>query len=99
MGYTYEVDLHFWVKRSWALAGAWGARAYHLARIEAAVIREAPIERALAAAERAVEARRAVHVEVGGECAGRLERQRLDVERRRRGRSMASDSATQEQGS
>ena len=24
MGYTYEVDLHFWAKRSWALAGAWG---------------------------------------------------------------------------
>ena len=22
MGYTYEVDLHFWMKRSWALAGA-----------------------------------------------------------------------------
>ena len=38
MGYTYEVDLHFWAKRSWALAGAWGARSFHLARIEAAVI-------------------------------------------------------------
>lgn len=38
MGYTYEVDLHFWVKRSWALAGAWGSRAFHLARIEAAVV-------------------------------------------------------------
>jgi alkylation response protein AidB-like acyl-CoA dehydrogenase len=30
MGYTYEVDLHFWMKRSWALAGAWGSRAFHL---------------------------------------------------------------------
>lgn len=38
MGYTYEVDLHFWMKRAWALAGAWGDRAYHLRRIEAAVI-------------------------------------------------------------
>lgn len=38
MGYTYEVDLHFWMKRSWALAGAWGDRAFHFARIEAAVI-------------------------------------------------------------
>ena len=38
MGYTYEVDLHFWVKRSWALAGAWGSRAFHLARIDAGVI-------------------------------------------------------------
>jgi alkylation response protein AidB-like acyl-CoA dehydrogenase len=38
MGYTYEVDLHFWMKRSWALAGAWGDRAFHLARLDAAVI-------------------------------------------------------------
>lgn len=38
MGYTYEVDLHFWMKRAWALAGAWGNRAFHLSRIDAAVI-------------------------------------------------------------
>lgn len=38
MGYTYEVDLHFWMKRAWAMAGAWGDRALHLARIDAAVI-------------------------------------------------------------
>lgn len=38
MGYTYEVDLHFWMKRSWALAGAWGDRAFHQRRIDAAVI-------------------------------------------------------------
>jgi alkylation response protein AidB-like acyl-CoA dehydrogenase len=38
MGYTYEVDLHFWMKRAWALAGAWGSRAFHLARIDAAVL-------------------------------------------------------------
>lgn len=38
MGYTYEVDLHFWMKRAWALAGAWGDRAFHLRRIEEAVI-------------------------------------------------------------
>ena len=38
MGYTYEVDLHFWMKRSWALAGAWGDRAFHLARVDEAVI-------------------------------------------------------------
>lgn len=38
MGYTYEVDLHFWMKRSWALAGAWGDRAFHLRRIDEAVI-------------------------------------------------------------
>ncbi len=38
MGYTYEVDLHFWMKRAWALASAWGDRAFHLGRIDAAVI-------------------------------------------------------------
>ena len=38
MGYTYEVDLHFWMKRAWALAGAWGDRACHLKRIDQAVI-------------------------------------------------------------
>ena len=38
MGYTYEVDLHFWMKRCWALGGAWGARAFHLMRIDDAVI-------------------------------------------------------------
>jgi alkylation response protein AidB-like acyl-CoA dehydrogenase len=38
MGYTYEVDLHFWMKRSWALAGAWGDRTFHLSRIDTAVI-------------------------------------------------------------
>ena len=38
MGYTYEVDLHFWMKRSWALSGAWGDRNFHVKRIDAAVI-------------------------------------------------------------
>lgn len=38
MGYTYEVDLHFWMKRAWALSGAWGSRAFHLARVDAAII-------------------------------------------------------------
>ena len=38
MGYTYEVDLHFWMKRAWALSGAWGDRAFHLRRIDEAVI-------------------------------------------------------------
>lgn len=38
MGYTYEVDLHFWMKRSWALGGTWGSRAFHLDRIDRAVI-------------------------------------------------------------
>lgn len=38
MGYTYEVDLHFWMKRSWALCGAWGDRAFHVRRIDEAVL-------------------------------------------------------------
>ena len=38
MGYTYEVDLHFWMKRSWALAGAWGSRGFHMQRLDQAVI-------------------------------------------------------------
>lgn len=38
MGYTYEVDLHYWMKRAWALAGAWGDRAFHLRRVDDAVI-------------------------------------------------------------
>jgi alkylation response protein AidB-like acyl-CoA dehydrogenase len=38
MGYTYEVDLHFWMKRAWALSGAWGDRAFHAQRIEHAVL-------------------------------------------------------------
>ena len=38
MGYTYEVDLHFWMKRTWALAGAWGSRAFHLKRVDEAVL-------------------------------------------------------------
>ena len=38
MGYTYEVDLHFWMKRVWALSGAWGDRAFHVKRIDDAVI-------------------------------------------------------------
>ena len=38
MGYTYEVDLHFWMKRAWALIGAWGDRASHQGRVDAAVL-------------------------------------------------------------
>lgn len=38
MGYTYEVDLHFWIKRAWALSGGWGDRAFHVRRIGDAVI-------------------------------------------------------------
>ena len=30
MGYSWEVDLHFYMKRAWALAGAWGDRSFHV---------------------------------------------------------------------
>lgn len=38
MGYTYEVDLHFWIKRAWALSGAWGSRGFHSRRVDDAII-------------------------------------------------------------
>ncbi|PWR17558.1 acyl-CoA dehydrogenase family protein [Zavarzinia compransoris] len=38
MGYTYEVDLHFFMKRAWALAGVWGDRHYHLDRLSRMVL-------------------------------------------------------------
>ena len=43
MGYTYEGNLHFWMKRAWALAGAWGDRAFHLDRVEKAITGSMPI--------------------------------------------------------
>ena len=33
MGYSWEVDLHFYMKRAWALTGAWGGRGFHLRRL------------------------------------------------------------------
>ena len=42
MGYTYEVDLHYWMKRAWALAGAWGDRAFHERRVAQAVLDPSP---------------------------------------------------------
>ena len=38
MGYTFEVDLHFYMKRAWALIGQWGDRSYHVRRIDEAVL-------------------------------------------------------------
>jgi alkylation response protein AidB-like acyl-CoA dehydrogenase len=33
IGYTWEVDLHLWMKRAWSLDLAWGSAAYHRARV------------------------------------------------------------------
>lgn len=34
MGYTFEVDLHLFMKRAWALCGEWGDRNYHMKKSE-----------------------------------------------------------------
>lgn len=33
IGYSYEYDLHLWMKRAWALAAAWGDASWHRARV------------------------------------------------------------------
>ncbi len=38
MGYTYEVDLHLFMKRAWALCGEWGDRSYHMKKLEELVL-------------------------------------------------------------
>lgn len=37
IGYTVEYDLHLYVKRSWALASAWGSEAHHRGVVAAAL--------------------------------------------------------------
>jgi alkylation response protein AidB-like acyl-CoA dehydrogenase len=37
MGYSWELDLHFFMKRAWALAAAWGERSFHARRLQALV--------------------------------------------------------------
>ncbi len=38
MGYTWEVDLHIYMKRAWALAGAWGDTGFHKQRVADALL-------------------------------------------------------------
>jgi alkylation response protein AidB-like acyl-CoA dehydrogenase len=33
MGYTWEVDLHIFMKKAWALTNCWGDNAFHKARV------------------------------------------------------------------
>jgi alkylation response protein AidB-like acyl-CoA dehydrogenase len=33
MGYTWEVDLHIFMKKGWALANTWGDGGYHKRRV------------------------------------------------------------------
>ena len=44
MGYTYEVPLHYWMKKTWALAGLWGDKSFHEARIENAILNNGAFE-------------------------------------------------------
>ena len=38
MGYSYEYDLHLWMKRAWALARTWGDASWHRDRVARAIL-------------------------------------------------------------
>ncbi len=38
MGYSFEYDLHLYLKRAWALAAAWGDAAWHRGRVGRAIL-------------------------------------------------------------
>jgi Acyl-CoA dehydrogenases len=38
IGYSYEYDLHLWMKRAWALASTWGDAAWHRDRVARAIL-------------------------------------------------------------
>ena len=38
MGYSFEYDLHLYMKRAWALAASWGDAAWHRARVGRAIL-------------------------------------------------------------
>jgi len=38
MGYSFEYDLHLFMKRAWALAATWGDAAWHRARVGRAIL-------------------------------------------------------------
>src|SRR5450756_1228765 len=40
IGYTWECDLHLYLKRAWALAESWGSSADHRSRILASLVDE-----------------------------------------------------------
>ena len=40
MGYTWEVDLHIFMKRAWALANTWGDAGFHKSRVADAIFAE-----------------------------------------------------------
>lgn len=42
IGYTFEYDLHLWMKRTWALAASWGDAAYHRNRVGLSILGPQP---------------------------------------------------------
>ncbi|MHC4422836.1 MAG: acyl-CoA dehydrogenase family protein, partial [Planctomycetota bacterium] len=38
IGYTWEEDLHIWMRRAWSLELAWGGSAFHRGRVADAVL-------------------------------------------------------------
>ena len=40
LGYTWEQDLHVWMRRAWTLDLAWGSTAWHRARVASALFEE-----------------------------------------------------------
>jgi len=38
LGYTWEQDLHIWMRRAWSLELAWGSSAWHRARVASALL-------------------------------------------------------------
>lgn len=45
LGYTWEQDLHVWMRRAWSLDLAWGSTAWHRARLAQALFEDAtPVE-------------------------------------------------------
>jgi alkylation response protein AidB-like acyl-CoA dehydrogenase len=38
LGYTWEQDLHVWMRRAWSLDASWGSSAFHRKRLASAVI-------------------------------------------------------------
>ena len=42
IGYTYEHELHLWMKRTWTLASQWGDPSFHRRRVTAAVLADDP---------------------------------------------------------
>lgn len=40
IGYTWEQDLHIWMRRAWSLEQSWGRSAFHHARVREALLEE-----------------------------------------------------------